>query len=210
MKAIFVPSMGEASKIFPGLKFEEWKLGIMMSEFKGLKVFITGVTKTPASVSATAIFSNFDITEAILTGVCGAYHSSGLSVGDVVTISRDFFADEGLYTDNSFESVFEMGFGFTENRFICFEPFKGLPVANSNTISFLDGEGHISKVLEESTGAYVENMEGASFGYVCKLFKVKAFQIRAVSNYCGKRSDQNWDFKKAVKNLEMFFSSTSL
>jgi len=206
MKAIFVPSMGEASKIFPELAFTEWKFGVQRAEWGDYTVFITGVTKTPCTMAATVVFENFDVSEAILTGVCGAYRTSGLSVGDVVSVKKDYFADEGLYANNEFKSVFEMGFSFLENRFILFEIIQNLQVVDSNTVSFLDGDGVISDTLQKSTGADVENMEGASFGYVCNLFKIKAFQIRAVSNFCGIRSKQEWDFRKAVYNLRGFFS----
>jgi futalosine hydrolase len=205
MKAIFVPSAGEAGKIFPKVRFAEWKYGIMQGEFKGYPVFITGVSKTPVTFAVTSAISSFNISEAVLTGVCGAYRNSGISVGDVVTVSKDYFADEGLFTQSGFKSLFEMGFGFMENCYILFDTFQCLPMAVSNTVSFLDGEGCISTILEESTGADVENMEGASFGYVCNMLGINAFQVRGVSNFCGERSQQEWNFKKAVANLEKFF-----
>lgn len=205
MKAVFVPSEGEAKKIFPNLKFTEWKRGIKTAETESYSIFITGVTKTACTMTATSIFENFDITEALLTGVCGAYKDCGLKVGDIVSIEKDFFADEGIYEGDSFQSIFDMGFGFLENSYIMFDKMNKLQVVDSNTVSFLDGNGAISEVLHKSTKAHVENMEGASFGYVCKLFGIKCFQIRAVSNFCGIRSKQEWDFKKAVQNLKTFY-----
>ncbi|ADD68697.1 purine or other phosphorylase family 1 [Denitrovibrio acetiphilus DSM 12809] len=202
MKAIFVPSLGEAGKIFPNVKFTEWKHGIMQGEFRGYPVFITGVSKTPVTFAATAVLGTFDISEALLTGVCGAYRESGLSVGDVISVEKDYFADEGLYTELGFESLFKMGFGFMGSRYISFSAFRDLPVADSNTVSFLDGEGRISEILQKSTGASVENMEGAAFGYVCNMLGIKSFQVRGVSNFCGNRTEQQWNFKKAAANLE--------
>jgi len=205
MKAIFVPSLGEAKKIFLNSKFELWKYGIYSGMFKNIPVFTTGVSKTPASFSASVVIQQFGVTEAILTGVCGAYRCSELSIGDLVTIKRDYFADEGLFLDGEFQTLDKMGFGFIENSYAEFDPFKSLPVVDSATVSFLDGEGQISDIFQKSTGALVENMEGAAFGYVCKMLGIKCFQVRAVSNYCGARSEQQWDFKKAVANLESFF-----
>jgi len=205
MKAVFVPSLGEAKFIFPQLRFTEWKRGINTADADGYKVFITGVTKTPCAMSTTSVFENFDVTEALLTGVCGAYRGCGLAVGDIVTIAKDHFADEGLYEGEKFKSVFDMGFGFLEKSYIMFDEIRNVQVADSNTVSFLDGNGSISQILHNSTGAHVENMEGASFGYVCKLFGVKSYQLRAVSNFCGIRSKQEWDFKKAILNLKTFY-----
>ncbi|PLX66202.1 MAG: hypothetical protein C0603_12395 [Denitrovibrio sp.] len=210
MKAIFVPSVMEARKIFPVGNFIEWKYGIFKGEFKGIPVFTTGVSKTPTAFSLPVIINEFKISEAILTGVCGAYRSSKLSVGDLITINKDHFVDEGLYHKGEFQSIVQMGFGFSDTSYSEFEIFKDLPVADSNTVSFLDGEGKISEIFQKSTGADVENMEGAAFGYACKMLGIKCFQVRAVSNYCGARDEQGWDFKKAILNLKRFFDFNAL
>jgi len=207
MKAIFLPSIVEAKKIFPEVVFKNWKYGILQGDFRGLSVFITGVSKTPTVFNTSVILSEVPVTEAYLTGVCGAYRSSGLAVGDVVTVGKDFFADEGLLDGGEFKSLDQMGFWFLEKRYTEFSVLEGLTVADSATVSFLDGEGRISEILQKSTGAKVENMEGASFAYVCNMLKVKCFQIRAVSNYCGVRKDQQWDFNQAVRNLKSFFET---
>lgn len=210
MKALFLPSISEGKKIFPGISFSPWRHNISTGEYKGLPVIVTGVSKVPAAFASIIAIKEFNITEAILTGVCGAYRSSGLSVGEVVSIRRDWFADEGLYADGGFKSLDEMGFPIIEKRYIEFSVLKTLPVADSNTVSFLDGDGEISDVLQKSTSAHTENMEGAAFGYVCNMLSVKCFQVRAVSNFCGKRAEQEWDFKKATLNLKNLFESISL
>lgn len=210
MKALFVPSISEGKKIFSGISFALWRHNILIGEFKGLPVFVTGVSKSPAVFASIIAIKEYNITEAILTGVCGAYRGSGLSVGDVVSIHKDWFADEGLYDSEGFHSLDEMGFSFIEKRYIEFGILKSLPVADSNTVSFLDGIGTISELFQKSTGAKVENMEGAAFGYVCNMLSVKCFQVRAVSNFCGARKQQEWDFKKAVANLKNYFETASL
>lgn len=137
MKALFVPSVGEGRKIFPSCTFADWRYGIMKGEFKNIPVFATGVSKIPTAFSIPIIFSEFTITEAILIGVCGAYRGKGLSIGDIVSIGKDYFADEGLYYKGEFQSIAQMGgFGFTEKKYIDFDIYKGLPVADSNTVSF--------------------------------------------------------------------------
>ena len=39
------------------------------------------------------------------------------------------------------------------------------------------------------------------------MLNVKAFQVRAVSNFCGKREEQMWDANKAFANLKSFFET---
>lgn len=210
MKAFFVPSLGEGKKIFPGASFNPWQYGIYRGNHKGTPVFVTGVSKSPAVFAASIVIREFNITEAVLTGVCGAYRESGLSVGEIVSIRKDWFADEGLYEKGSLRRLDEMGFPVIENGYIEFDITEDLSVADSNTVSLLDGEGEISEILHKSTKAQVENMEGAAFGYVCKMLSVKCFQIRAVSNFCGLRTQQEWDFKKAVSNLKNYFDIVTL
>jgi futalosine hydrolase len=53
-------------------------------------------------------------------------------------------------------------------------------------------------------------MEGAAFGYVCGKLGVDCVQVRAVSNFCGKRDEQEWNFSKAVNNLKTFFDSADI
>ncbi|PLX68275.1 MAG: hypothetical protein C0602_08800 [Denitrovibrio sp.] len=205
MKALFVPSISEGKKIFPGCKFEKYKHDLHKGEFRGVHVFVIGVSKIPSVFNSIMAIKDFNITEAILTGVCGAYSNSGLSVGDVVSIHRDWFADEGLYTGDGFTSLNELGFGIIKKRYTEYSTLENLTVVDSATVSFLDGVGHISEMFQKSTGAQVENMEGAAFAYACNMLSVKCFQIRAVSNFCGKRDEQEWDFKKAVSKLKRFF-----
>lgn len=210
MKAFFVPSVFEGEKIFSGIKFNRHSYDILCGDYRGTPVFTTGVSKVPAVFNSIIAIKDFNITEAVLTGVCGAYRSSGLSVGDLVSIKREHFADEGLYTEGSFKTLDEMGFGFIKNRYIEYSVFENLPAVESATVSFLDGVGEISELFAGNTGAQVENMEGAAFGYVCNMLSVKCYQVRSVSNFCGERSSQQWDIKKALSNLKNYFDLLSL
>jgi len=205
LKAYFVPTIREGRAIFPGAQFRPWKFNIEKCEYNGILLFSIGVSKTSAAFSATVILSSFDISEAVLTGICGAYRGSGLSVGDVITISKDWFIDEGLFMDGRVELLHEMGFGFTAGGYSEFKPYSGLPIVDSNTVSYLDGGGQTADIYHKKSSAAVENMEGAAFGFVCNQLGVKASQVRGVSNFCGKRDEQEWNLKQTFQNLERFF-----
>lgn len=206
MKAIFVPTEKEGQKIF-GIGFSAYKFGVLRGEYNGIPVFVTGISKTLAAFSAAILIQSEGVAEALLTGICGAYRSSELNIGDVVSVHRDFFADEAVFYKDRLESITSMGFGLPSEGCSVYETLKMLPIVNSNTVSFLDGEGEISEIMRKSTDAAVENMEGASFGYVCNTLGVKAFQVRAVSNYCGRRETQMWDINKAFANLKRFYET---
>lgn len=205
MKAIFVPTIKEAEGIFSGIELKLWKYGIFKAEYNDIMIFVTGVTKTSAAFATTVILNEFPVEEAILTGICGAYRQSGLKVGDVVSVHRDFFADEAVFYADRITDIHEMGFGFAKDGCAEFTYYENLPIVNSNTVSFLDGEGGVSALLADKYSAEIENMEGAAFGFVCNTLGIKAYQVRAVSNFCGKRDRQEWNVKLALGNLKSLF-----
>lgn len=207
MRAIFVPTVKEAEGIFGDIKLQEYKYGIIKGAYRDIPVYVTSVTKTSAAFSASMVLSEGSITEALLTGICGAYVKSGLSVGDVVSVQKDFFADEAVFYEDRIDSIGDLGFKITEGGFVEFATIQDMPIINSNTVSFLDGVGRVSEMMRKKTGASVENMEGAAFGYVCNMLKIKAFQVRGVSNFCGARSEQRWNIRLAFDNLKRFFES---
>lgn len=88
-----------------------------------------------------------------------------------------------------------------DNRGECltFDKFK---TVNSNTISLIPLFDELSNIYQNKTNASVENMEGASFAYTLNKFNIKPYQIRTVSNYCGNKELQQWNIKKACKNLK--------
>jgi futalosine hydrolase len=210
VKAYFVASDKEGKAIFPHVNFRPWKFNILKGEYNGIPVFVIGVSKTSAAFSASMIFNELDISEAVLTGVCGAYRSSDLNVGDVIGISEDYFADEGLFLGGEVELLHEMGFGFADRGCSVFDTSDKYQIVKSNTVSYLDGDGEVADIYMKKTGAAVENMEGAAFGYVCNQLGIRVLQIRAVSNYCGKRDNQEWDIKKALQNLKRLFEYDSI
>jgi futalosine hydrolase len=205
MKAIFVPTVKEAEGIFPGIELTLWKHGVFKAEYNDIMIFVTGAAKTCAAFSTAMVLGAFPVEEAILTGICGAYRQSGLKVGDVVSVHKDFFADEAVFYSDKITTLGEMGFGFAKEGCCEFASYGNLPIVDSNTVSFLDGEGAVSALLYSKYGASVENMEGAAFGFVCNTLGIKAYQVRAVSNFCGKRDGQEWNVRLALGNLKRLF-----
>lgn len=205
MKAIFVPTVKEAEGIFSGIELTLWKYGVLKAEYNDIMIFVTGATKTCAAFSAAMVLDAFPAEEVVLTGICGAYRQSGLKVGDIVSVHKDFFADEAVFYSDKITTLSEMGFEFAKNGCSEFISYDDLPIVNSNTVSFLDGEGAVSALLYSKYGASVENMEGAAFGFVCNMLGIKAYQVRAVSNFCGKREGQEWNVRLALGNLKRLF-----
>lgn len=201
--SIFVPSLKEAEFLF-NIGFSLNDKGFYEGSFKNYNIIVSGVSKTNISIASTYIFTNKVPDVAYLVGIAGCYRQSKLNIGDVVSVSEDFFVDEGALIEDNLFMLNELGFGVCDFNMVSFNTANELPVVKSNTVSFLSSNDFIAKIYQNKTSADIENMEGASFGLVCRRFNVTSFQIRAISNYCGNRDAQKWDAKKALVNLQKY------
>ena len=202
---IIVPTAKELNGIFGKINLQEWKYGILEGTWRGFRVFVSGITKTNASFASGIILSELKPEKALITGICGAYRQSGLKVGEIVSVEKDWFVDESVFLGNEIRLLEEEGFAVCKNSHVCFEPFAGLKVASSNTVSLLSSTDELAKIYQEKTKAEIENMEGASIGLSAQRLGVNISQVRSVSNFCGKRDMQEWDIKLALGSLNLFF-----
>jgi futalosine hydrolase len=137
-------------------------------------------------------------------GICGSFTQT-LSIGDVVCIDEDCFADIGAEDDEKFLSIEELNLPGTydvinENIFsdTLFDTFRSVKGATVNTAH--GNKGSIEKFMLYSH-AEIESMEGAAFLFACNQTKVSCRQIRAVSNYVEKRDRSKWNIPLAITNL---------
>lgn len=202
---ILFPTLNELKGSLGDVALKEWKYGINEGVWRGCKVFVIGVTKTNAAFASALIFSELKPEKAMLAGICGAYRQSGLKIGDTLSIVKDWFVDEALYSGSSISLLGEEGFPVCEGGFSAYEPISGLRAVSSNTVSLLGGTDELSNLYYEKTKAGTENMEGASVGFAASRLNINITQLRSVSNYCGNRANQEWNIKAAFKSLHTFF-----
>lgn len=199
--AIFLPTALEMKAIFniePNKKDEI----LEYTTYRDIPLIITGAGKTNSSLSASYFATKHYADIILLTGICGAYRNTEINIGDTVSIKYDYFVDEAEYNKINIKTMHEKGFiSAPDNRGECltFDKFK---TVNSNTISLIPLFDELSNIYQNKTNASVENMEGASFAYTLNKFNIKPYQIRTVSNYCGNKELQQWNIKKACKNLK--------
>ncbi len=205
---LLFPTVNELHGALGKIPLTEWKYGIVCGEWKGMKVFVTGVTKTNASFASALIFSELRPEQALLAGICGAYRQSGLKIGDTVSIVKDWFVDEAVFTGSEIRLLGEEGFPVCENNFTYFEKMPSLPFVDSNTVSLLSSCDMLANIYYSKTNAAVENMEGAPVGLSALRSGVRVVQVRSVSNYCGERTNQEWNIKSAFRSLSSFFQSS--
>lgn len=144
-------------------------------------------------------------------GVCGCFDKS-YTLGTVVNVSVDCFADLGADDNGSFVDVFHLGLvdkneqPFTDGLIINFMPPPGslLEEAVGITVNTVSGNQQQIDLLVERYKPLVESMEGAAFAYVCEMESVRYAQVRAISNYVEPRNKANWQMGLAIKNLNEY------
>ena len=201
---LFIPTQRELKKLFPEAEIKTYQ-GFEWALVNNIPAIVTGIGKTNSAITACRFYSRYAPKTSVLTGICGAYRISDLNIGDTVTVIKDYFVDEASFDGNNLQSMEEKGMPLSDKDYIEFLPIKGFKKVLSNTVSLIPSCNRLSEIYQKKTNAYVENMEGASFGLAALSFGIKAYQLRAVSNFCGE--NPSWNIKKAIGNLrEALFS----
>ena len=148
------------------------------------------------------ITTNYDLV--INAGICGSF-TNKISIGDVVRIDEDCFADLGAEDNENFLSLEELNLPGTyyvtnENTFDN-TLFNTLQSAKGATVNTTHGNTHSITNFLQYSKAEVESMEGAAFLFACNVTKVSCIQIRAISNYVEKRDRSKWNIPLAIENL---------
>lgn len=199
---LFIPTEKELHKIF-NLKAKVFDNDFMAGIYQNIPIIVTGIGKANAAITATLFFSKYGTSlKTALIGICGAYHSSGCAVGEIVSVKYDYFVDECVYDGEKITALSEKNMPICNMDRVEFLTVNGLHQVNSNTVSFIPATDKISELYRRKTNADTENMEGAAFGLAAARVGAKTYQIRAVSNYCGNLENQNWNINKASENLK--------
>lgn len=174
-------------------------------------VLTTGIGMVNTALQMGNIFAWEEYDLAINAGIAGSFRKE-ISIGQVVNIISDCYADFGVMNKNRFQTFFETGFlkendfPFTKGKLIPVKPklkskISRLIKANGITVNIVSGETNAIKKLKTKFKADVESMEGAAFFQACIQQNVPSIQIRSISNYVEERSKQNWNIPLAISQL---------
>ncbi len=170
-------------------------------------VLITGVGMVPTAFALARHLPHNVYNLVINLGIAGSF-DKGLTLGELIEITEDTFAELGAEDDKNFISIEKLGFGasiFRPTSSIShFTKKVNLKQAKAITVNMVHGNDDSIAAIVERLNPQLESMEGAAFFYACRELKVPCIQIRAVSNYVEKRNRDNWQIGLAVKNLNTF------
>jgi futalosine hydrolase len=168
-----------------------------------IDILLTGVGTThTAFYLGKHLNDTYDVV--INAGICGSF-TNRLTIGDVVCIDEDCFADLGAEDDEAFLSLEELKLPGTytvknENSFN-HAALTNLPSVKGVTVNTTHGNTQSIEKFIQRTRADVESMEGAAFLFACNENKTTCVQLRSVSNYVEKRDRSKWNIALAIKNL---------
>jgi futalosine hydrolase len=168
-----------------------------------IRVIETGVGPVNAAHAATLAIVNEKPDVIVVCGVAGAYPSSGLQVGDVVSASVEIYGDLGAQSPTGFLDMQALGFPVVSSPTTLFNelPMHVLPVTRAVkfvTLSTCSGTETAAREIEERTKGSVENMEGAAVAHVALMHGVRVGEIRGISNMVTNRDTTSWRLKDAA------------
>ena len=171
-------------------------------------MLITGIGTAFATFHLTQALQKTKYDLVINVGIAGSL-TEDLSVGSVVNVVDDEFADLGVEEEDEFITLFDSGF-MNPDEF----PFESrilrasrLPYAHDLqrvkgiTTNISHGRKSTIARLKAQFSGQVETMEGAAVIYVCRWMGVPCLQIRSISNYVAPRDIARWDIPLALENL---------
>ncbi|MEO8088006.1 MAG: futalosine hydrolase [Bacteroidota bacterium] len=172
---------------------------------------VTGVGMTPTAYTLTKKLAVRKYDLVINIGIAGSFRHE-ISMGDVVNVVSETFADLGAEDGMSFKSVFDLKLQSPDSY-----PFWNGKIKNDHAGKFM-GLRSLKKVgaitvnkahgntesIQRTIMKFhpdIESMEGAAFFYVCSMEKVPFLQLRAISNRVELRNRKAWKIELALDNL---------
>jgi futalosine hydrolase len=180
------------------------------SENHEIHLLVTGVGVFNTLYELKNRLNEFSYSLIIQVGIGGSYQKNK-PLGKVYYIATERFGDIGMeQKDGSFTSIFETplidknSFPFKEGVLINPEATltKFLPLAHGITLNTVTGtQSKAEKIIEKYPEVEIENMEGASFFYVCLKENIPFMSIRSISNYVEDRNKEHWKMEEAIESL---------
>jgi futalosine hydrolase len=165
---------------------------------------------TASNLSRTLAQNKYDLVIGI--GIAGSY-SNRLSLGDVVLVTEDCFADYGIDNNGSFETLFQTGlmhqseFPFVNGKLLHQEvnlsAINTLNRAKGITVSAASGSEQVITKWQNLYSPDIETMENAAVFYSCLMANVPFISIRSISNRVEPRSKLGWNIPLALENLKL-------
>lgn len=168
-----------------------------------VRVVEMGVGPVNAAHAATMAIVTHRPDAILVCGVAGAYPSSALQIGDVVSAAVEIYGDLGAQSPTGFLDMQALGFPVVSTPTVLFNelPMQVFPTSHSVrfvTVSTCTGTDSTARDIEARTSGAVENMEGAAVAHVAHIHGVPVGEVRGISNMVTNRETKSWRLKDAA------------
>ena len=183
--------------------FERSLLGDRREAGRHIRVIETGVGPVNAAHATTVAILSGRPDVIVVCGIAGAYPSSGLQVGDVVSASLEIYGDLGAQSPEGFLDMQALGFPVVSTPTVLFNelPLQVCPTDRSVrfvTVSTCTGTETTARRIEARTKGAVENMEGAAVAHIARIHGVPVGEVRGISNMVTNRDTKTWRLHEAA------------
>lgn len=163
-------------------------------EFLNLGIGIVNTTYT-----LTKYLETHNVDFIVHAGIAGSFKTQ-LGIGNVVQVTKDIFADFGVYKNGKIIHASEV---FPEQKWLTNKAFDKLKISEAKgiTLNSITACNERKMYYVNEYQADVETMENAAVFYVCQKYQIPFISLRSVSNYVGDTNKQNWNIPLAVENL---------
>ncbi|MFP4556161.1 MAG: futalosine hydrolase [Bacteroidales bacterium] len=177
--------------------------------FDNVEILITGVGVAATAFHLTKILSQKTYSHVINIGIAGTFNPQ-LSVGDVVSIGNDTFADYGVDDNGVFKTLFQLGLanpnkspftnGWMNCNFNINHLLNEIPVVKAVTVSMASGSQERINQITSMFNPDIETMESAGVFFTCLMYGVPFIGIRGISNRIEPRNRKEWNIQLATEN----------
>lgn len=180
----------------------------LTQEKYSLHILITGVGMVNTTYHLTKTLPSLHPDIAINAGIAGSF-SNQFSIGDVVRVGEDYFADMGAEDGKNFLSIDDLGFDSSKvcdekSMHLIPEIFSNLASVRSISVNRVHGSEESIDEVRRRLNPDIETMEGAAFTKVCMEEGIPQIQIRSISNKVERRNRSAWNIPLAVQNLNQY------
>jgi len=187
---------------------------------KAVQILVTGPGLLNTAQSLTAVMEHCRPQMIIQTGCAGVFRQSGLEIGDIGIAAAETDVHLGMESaDGEIPEELPFALMTKEHREIrsvyplhaeksraaeiflrkAFENICRVKKGMFATVSTVTATDLRADMLYRNYCPVMENMEGAAAAYLGLFYDIPCIEIRAASNYAGKRDRENWALKPAFE-----------
>jgi futalosine hydrolase len=172
-----------------------------------------GVGLASAALTLGTLVSAISPTEIIMIGSAGALPGSGLEAGQLAIASSELLSEFGVYSEAGIGSAEALGISGASQEISLDREMAGhLADAAQSTAPVLLGrlltvvgvsaDLRLAEARANRFSAIAENMEGFAVALAGQRFRLKAGEIRGVSNLAGNRDKKTWNLDLANQQAQ--------